>query len=180
MNYFYDTEFHEDGRTIDFISIGVVAEDGREFYAVSNEFDTRRVAKNDWLMENVMTSIEHQAFVVADRDGFPVVRDLYVTDPAAMSREQIALKLRLFLAEDRNPVLWAWYGAYDHVCLAQLFGRMIDLPEQIPMFTNDIRTLVKLAGNVRLPEQPPGVHNALQDARHNVVRYNFLMDLLKE
>ena len=37
--YFYDCEFIEDGRTIELISIGVVAEDGREFYAVSTEFD---------------------------------------------------------------------------------------------------------------------------------------------
>jgi hypothetical protein len=29
MKYYYDTEFIEDGRTIDLISIGIVAEDGR-------------------------------------------------------------------------------------------------------------------------------------------------------
>lgn len=33
MKYFLDTEFHEDGKTIDLISIGIVAEDGREYYA---------------------------------------------------------------------------------------------------------------------------------------------------
>ena len=36
---FYDTEFIDNGRIIDLISIGVVAEDGREFYAISTEFD---------------------------------------------------------------------------------------------------------------------------------------------
>ncbi|RZL78642.1 MAG: hypothetical protein EOP32_21370 [Rhodococcus sp. (in: high G+C Gram-positive bacteria)] len=30
MRYFYDCEFIEDGRTIDLVSIGVVAEDGRQ------------------------------------------------------------------------------------------------------------------------------------------------------
>ena len=30
MRYFYDTEFIDDGRTIDLISIGVAAEDGRD------------------------------------------------------------------------------------------------------------------------------------------------------
>src|SRR4051812_11038169 len=34
MKYFYDTEFLEDGQTIELISIGIVAEDGREYYAV--------------------------------------------------------------------------------------------------------------------------------------------------
>ena len=32
MKYWLDTEFIEDGKTIDLLSIGIVAEDGREFY----------------------------------------------------------------------------------------------------------------------------------------------------
>ena len=40
--YFYDCEFIEDGRTVDLVSIGVVDEHGREFYAVSTEFDDTR------------------------------------------------------------------------------------------------------------------------------------------
>lgn len=43
MKYFFDTEFHEDGRTIDLISIGIVAEDGREYYAINRECDFDRI-----------------------------------------------------------------------------------------------------------------------------------------
>ena len=39
LRYFYDCEFIEDGSTIELVSIGFVDEDGREFYAVSTEFD---------------------------------------------------------------------------------------------------------------------------------------------
>ena len=46
MRYFYDTEFIEDGSTIELVSIGIVAEDGREFYAVSTEFDASNA--NEW------------------------------------------------------------------------------------------------------------------------------------
>ena len=184
MKYFYDTEFKEDGKTIDLISIGMVAEDGREFYAVSNEFDTRRVAHDDWLMANVMSSIDHEEFIISDSEGFPMTRDIFVTDPAAMSRDEIARGIEDFIGTDNHAELWAWYCAYDHVCLAQLWGRMLDLPEKVPMHTNDIKTLLKEVERrngrvgVRLPKQPPGEHNALEDARHNVVRYNYLMELL--
>lgn len=178
MWYTYDCEFKEDGRTIDLISIGMVAEDGREFYAVSNEFDTRRVARDDWLMNNVMSSIEHEQWLVVDADGFPVVRDILVVDPAARSRDEIAQGIVDFIGTDNHAELWAWYGAYDHIALCQLFGKMLDLPDKVPMFTNDLKTLVKLAGNVRCPEQPAGNHNALEDAKFNVVRYNYLMDIL--
>jgi len=39
MKIFYDCEFIENGTTIDLISIGMVTSDGREYYAISEEFD---------------------------------------------------------------------------------------------------------------------------------------------
>ena len=50
MNYYYDTEFLEGTQkkwfgntkpTIDLISIGIVAEDGREYYAISKDFNLK-------------------------------------------------------------------------------------------------------------------------------------------
>jgi len=181
----FDTEFHEDGKTIDFISIGMVNMDtGDEYYAVSREFDTRRVAQNQWLMDNVMPSIAHEKFVVADFQGSPVVRDIYITDKNAKANHVIAYDIWDFIRSTNKPKtsdveLWAWYGAYDHVALAQLFGRMIDLPKGMPMFTNDIKTLHKQASYPAMPKQPEGLHNALEDARFNVVRYKFLTELIK-
>jgi hypothetical protein len=55
--YWYDTEFVEDGRTIDLVSIGIVAEDGRELYAVSSEFDQGKLLANPWLVANVWPSL---------------------------------------------------------------------------------------------------------------------------
>jgi hypothetical protein len=178
--FFYDTEFLEDGKTIDLISIGVVNYDsGETFYAVSDEFDTLRVAKHWWLMENVMSSIDHETFTVVEGEGFPIKRGFTVTDEAAMSREEIRDGILDFVTKDDSPAeLWAWYSAYDHVCLAQLFGRMIDLPPEIPMVTFDIKQLHKQAGYCDMPKQPEGKHNALADAQFNVVRYNYLMEVI--
>ncbi|HZD13589.1 MAG TPA: hypothetical protein VE196_00320, partial [Pseudonocardiaceae bacterium] len=55
MRYFYDTEFIDDGRTIELISIGVVAEDGREYYAVSTEFNPERAGS--WVRANVLPKL---------------------------------------------------------------------------------------------------------------------------
>lgn len=43
---------------------------------------------------------------------------------------------------------------------------MIDVPAPIPQFTNDVRSLAGWAGITKLPMQPTGIHDALQDARH--------------
>src|ERR1700722_11386002 len=55
VRYFYDTEFIDDGHTIELISIGVVAEDGREYYAVSTEFNPERAG--GWVRANVLPKL---------------------------------------------------------------------------------------------------------------------------
>lgn len=177
MKFFYDTEFKEDGKTIDLISIGIVAEDGREFYAVSDEFNTQRVAQDWWLMKNVISSIGHESYVDFDPITEKPFKNFILTDEAAMSREDIRKGIVEFVGKDR-PEFWAWFSAYDHVCLAQLFGKMIDLPDNFPYLTYDIKQemdMLKLTHD-DMPKQPQGKHNALEDARMNVVRYNFIRD----
>ncbi|MBO0838834.1 MAG: 3'-5' exoribonuclease, partial [Actinobacteria bacterium] len=55
MRFFYDCEFIEDGNTIDLVSIGMVDETGREFYAVSTEFDASRAI--NWVRRNVLAQL---------------------------------------------------------------------------------------------------------------------------
>lgn len=156
MRYFFDTEFLEDGVSIDLISIGIVAEDGREYYAVNANANWNRIVEDTWLMENVMPSIFGDL-----RDG------------KAKGKRIIADEVREFLLFDKNPELWAWYSAYDHVVLCQLWGKMIDLPDGIPMFTHDLRAMMSRGSASTLPKQEDGLHNALADARHLKVRYDF-------
>ena len=74
---------------------------------------------------------------------------------------------------DRVIELWAWYAAYDHVALAQLWGAMPALPREIPRFTKDLRQLWDDRGRPPLPEVS-GRHDALVDARHNLTRWAVL------
>lgn len=178
--FFYDTEFIEDGQTIDLVSIGMVAEDGRELYAVSREFDEHALLSNPWLVDNVWPSLPTKPCPPGHRcmsNGHGHLDDYH---PDVRPRAQIARMVRDFILgtdPDQLPhvELWAWYGAYDHVALAQLFGRMIDLPEGVPMWTNDLRQEAERLGVAdHMPEQPDGLHNALADAKHNLVRARFL------
>src|SRR6476469_7191403 len=181
MRYTYDFEFKEDGKTIDPISMGMVNMDtGAELYLVFNDFDTHKVAQDKWLMDNVMSSIEHVTHTSQNFLGEPVTMDLMVTDPKAVDKATGAIMVLEFVHGYSNIEWWNWYGAYDHVALCQLFGRMIDLPKGLPMYSNDIKQLHKLARWAAMPKQPEGLHNALEDARFNVVRYNYLWDLLAE
>ena len=66
--------------------------------------------------------------------------------------------------------LWAWFGAYDHVALCQLWGAMPALPRPIPRFTRELRQRWDDLGQPALPPKPTGTHDALVDARYNLVR----------
>ena len=50
--FFYDTEFIEKQGSIDLISIGVVGDDGSEFYAINADCDLDKA--NDCVKENVI------------------------------------------------------------------------------------------------------------------------------
>lgn len=176
--FFYDTEFIDDGHTIDLISIGIVREDGREYYAVSYEFDIGKLHANKWLLDNVWPHLP-----LVDRYGGRYLGRLDLDHPDVKSRMRIVDEAYQFLVTDdvdESPAeLWAWYATYDHVCLAQLWGSMINLPSGIPMYTRDLKQeadrLEEVLGrDIGLPNQPDGEHNALADARHNLVRARYL------
>jgi hypothetical protein len=147
MRFWFDTEFIEDGKTIDLISIGIVGEDGREFYAELAECDHSRASQ--WVKDNVIVHLEGGQKV--------------------WTRKDLAEYLVAFVGE--TPEFWAYYADYDWVALCQLFGTMMDLPKGWPMFCRDLK---QLAGDTPLPEQGKGEHHALADARWTKAAWEFV------
>lgn len=187
MRCWYDTEFLEDGKTIELISIGMVAEDGREMYAVSEDIAATplhdRICRHPWLMENVVphlplsngTTGTEKTHGRLSGPGFRGFFNLDMTSNEVMPRRMIRNAVHAFIRATPDVELWAWYGAYDHVALAQLWGPMISLPAGIPMWTNDLRQEVHRLGNPQMPEQPSGLHNALADAHHVRAMHDHLL-----
>ncbi|MDX6268691.1 MAG: hypothetical protein QOD70_3431 [Frankiales bacterium] len=152
MRFFIDLEFGDTASVVTLVSVAAVAEDGREYYAVSSDFDP--LAVHPWVAENVLPQLP------------PVAQ--------WKPRRQIATELEEFFGDD--PVWWAWYGAYDHVALCQLWGDMPSLPRQLPRFMLDVRQLWEHLGRPPLPVQEDGLHDALMDARHVKVKYEALAE----
>lgn len=160
MNRWYlDTEFLEDGKTIDLISIALVSESGGvEYYAGNNDCDWNRAQADTWLAEHVVPHIsEHNV-----PPGFWRTR-------ARIGAELLALfGIVRGSALHGQPEIWADFASYDWVALCQIWGRMIDLPSGMPMFCMDLMQDLRQRGIHRseLPKQDPKTeHNALEDAR---------------
>lgn len=156
MRFWLDTEFIERPCTIDLISIGIVSEDGREFYAESADVDWS--AADSWIHENVVPHLTGNTW----------------------PREDIADELLEWVRStkpDETPEFWGYYCDYDWVVFCWLFGRMVDLPKGFPMFCRDVKQLAVDLGNPRLPKQEGNEHNALADARWTRAAWEFLQEM---
>ena len=137
MRVFFDTEFIEDGRTIDLISIGMARQDGRTYYAEVGETDLSRASP--WVRENVLPRL---------------------TGPRK-PRAVIAQEIVEFCGG--APEFWAFYASYDWVALCQLFGTMMDRPAGWPAHVMDLRQALNDEDGPPIPEAAEP-HNALTDA----------------
>lgn len=142
MRVWFDTEFIDDGRTIDLISIGMIRDDGLAYYAQNKATDLNKAG--DWVKTNVFPHLD--------------------TGPQAWIRpRQIAREIVQFAGDD--PEWWAYFGAYDWVALCQLYGPMVELPPHWPQFYNEVRTLPCFDAAMAHKKAGPTAHNALADAR---------------
>jgi hypothetical protein len=155
--WFLDTEFNEDGRTIDLISLAIVAEAGVGREWVSSEFDEPRC--NDFVKANVLPHLPP-----------PEQR---------VPRKQIAEELKaLVLGGGDKPELWAYFADYDWVALCQLYGPMVALPKGFPYWCRDLKQLMADRGVSKgeLPEQTGAEHSALNDATWVRDAYVYIRD----
>lgn len=176
MKIWYDTEFLDDGKIIDLISIGIVRDDNAEYYAVNANADWQAVAKHYWLCENV---VPHLPLTVCGTLPNPITKasvgapvgywfQLDMASTLVKPKWVIASEVREFITAVPKPELWGWYPAFDHVVLAQLWGPMIGIPNGIPKRTGDLRQEHVRLGKPSLPSQDPATeHHALHDARYN-------------
>lgn len=148
MKVWFDTEFIDDGKTIDLLSVGMIREDGATYYAEPAEADRSRA--DEWVAANVLP---------------------YLNGPVK-PRAQIAQEIIEFAGE--APEFWAYYADYDWVVLCQLYGRMVDLPKGWPMFCRDVQQVRAEKGVEELPKMTGTEHNALDDAVWTKAAHKYL------
>lgn len=153
MRIFFDCEFLDDGCEIHLLSIGLVREDGKEYYAEIEEAPWDEAAQVTWLAENVIATL---------------------TGPKK-PRKQVAHEIEEFVGT--YPEFWAYFAAWDWVSLVRLCsatGLLLDTPPSWPHYCNDIKQLHVSLGRPPLPSQTSTKHNALDDAKWNKLSYEVL------
>jgi hypothetical protein len=214
MKYFIDTEFIEGFQKplfgkrrhfIDLISIGIVCEDGREYYAISKDFNVKDA--DQWVKDNVISKLPAREVTFYDSPRMKAESLLY------KSNRQIKQDLYNFFgykpewtdygsdifSNDSDIQIYGYYADYDWVLFCSLFGRMIDLPKGFPMYCRDLKQIYdeteakikyfgfskdsgRIGSSLTLKNQydfpyQSNEHNALDDAKWNFELYKFLKKL---
>ncbi|MGB3491710.1 MAG: 3'-5' exoribonuclease [Elainellaceae cyanobacterium] len=164
MKIFFDTEFTGLHQHTTLISIGLISESDRTFYAEFNDYDRSQL--NNWLREYVMPHLRFRAVHTAT----PELNFEHHEMKAAQS--VIVAALSKWIAQFDAVEMWADCPAYDWVLFGSLFGGALNMPEHIFSNAFDVATLLKISGIAPDTDRKAfagmsdmSLHNALDDAK---------------
>ena len=165
MRFFIDCEFNaEIGPQIELISIGIAAEDGRNYYAVSSEFDPDKCS--DWVKKHVFPKLGPEEFVTNIIPAFPSIPKTLIE----MRRE-----IKEFVGT-KQAQFWGFYAAWDWLLLGQhIMEGMLSLPANWRHLCMDVKQWQIQSGAPEFPPLPnTEAHNALNDAIWTRDYYKYL------
>lgn len=168
MRIFFDMEFTGLHQNTTPISLGMVAEDGHEFYAEFVDYDHAQV--DEWISEHVISHLNRQQGAAND--------DLVKSSNTGMrweyygTRAGVAVHLRDWLSHYDTVEIWSDVLAYDWVLFCDLFGGAFGIPSNIFYIPFDLATLflVKhvhpdVSREIFAGESLEYQHHALHDAK---------------
>ena len=149
MKYFFDTEYAFNteswNRGPHLISIGIVAEDGREYYAVNHKGP---YYANEFVRSQVL----------------PHLGEPWKTE------DEIKKEVQDFIGDD-VPEFWCYFGAFDYVLLSQLMGGFEQWPQKWPYLAYDLRQWLDAKDLQGVSQEGDMTHHALDDARWIAATY---------
>lgn len=140
MNMYMDTEFTGLHKNTTLISLALVYEDGRYFYAEFTDYAKDQV--DEWLHNNIIQNLK-----------FPEKNVIYnELDNGSIEVKDCSIVIKSILLvwlkslKDKKIIFWSDCLHYDWVLFCDLFGGALDIPESIYYIPFDICVLFKLAG----------------------------------
>lgn len=164
MKIFFDTEFTGLHKNTTLISIGLISEDGKSFYAELTDYNPEQC--NEWIKNNVINNLYLQ-HIYHESDCLKKIKELtangYIISENPNIPETNALCQYDYFKPEKNGNMIAvgqgyWVGIaleewfkqfddvelisdvchYDMVLLIDLFGSAFDLPETVGASCHDI------------------------------------------
>lgn len=189
---------------IDLISIAIVCEDGKEYYAISNEFNPKDA--DQWVKDNVISKLPKKNVTWNPQGGespsmlragslyksneaiaYDILAFVYpgIAKSFVLAQSEFLHRSKEYGWNAEQPVFYGYFADYDWVLFCSLFGRMIDLPKGFPMYCRDLKQRFDEEFNDTIKKHPrypvqKDEHNALADAKWNRDLHAFMESYLDE
>lgn len=135
MKVYFDCEYTGLHQNTTLISIGLVDDLGRQFYAELDDFDLSQV--DDWIKENVTNHLWIQN---PEKETSSDENLTYCCD----NKEGVATELRKWLSKYDTVEMWGDVLAYDWVLFCELFGGAFHIPENVFYIPVDLSTILTI------------------------------------
>ena len=166
MKVFYDSEFTGLHQNTTLISMGMVSEDDKWFYAEFTDYDETQV--DSWVQENVINNL-----VLPDQEleDFGVVFSEVTKNYSIVKGPSVIIRYELedWLSQFDKIEIWSDCYAYDWVLLCQLWEGALNIPKNIYYIPFDLSTLMKIKGvDPDISREEFGGHiSSVQCSKHN-------------
>ncbi len=176
IRIFLDTEFTGLQQETTLISLALVTENGKEFYAEFTDYNKNQVS--DWILNNVIANL-----FLTEKNQNRNLEKIYIKGNTHEIKSALLIWLNQFpVIKDKddniipNIEIWADVPHYDWVLFCELFGGALNIPKQIHYICRDLATFletknidiskprIELIDKNKLPENL-NRHNALFDAK---------------
>lgn len=186
VKIFFDEEFTGLHKGTTLISIGLISETGKTFYAEFNDYAKDQI--DEWLQKNVIDNLKfnHVDDLTPKAASFnmPGIQDYSLKSDTAT----IAKHLKMWLEQFGDVEMWSDCLAYDWVLFNHIFGHAFDIPKNVYYIPFDICTMFKLLGidpdisreKFANYEDSTEKHNALHDAKVIKLCYEKMQEMLTE
>ena len=164
MQICFDCEFTGLHKDTTLISIGFVAEDGKELYCELTDYDINQV--DNWVADNVIENLMFNDFETVSETVGSIT---FVKDNTA----KVQAVLASWLSKYSKVEIWSDCHHYDIVLLHNIFGGAFKMPHNVYYIPFDISTVFKVYGidpdisrEAFIDKPIEGTkHNSLYDAR---------------
>lgn len=179
---FFDTEFTGLHQNTTLISIGLISECGKTFYAELTDYDKTQI--DEWLQNNVIDNLLLQKY----EEGFyePGSNVNFAQWNVKGNTEYIKYNLEKWLSKFENIEIWSDCLSYDWVLFNQIFGHAFNIPKNVYYIPFDLSSLLKIYGydpdlsRKEFSGSDELNHNALSDAKMIKACFDKVMQIQKE
>ena len=129
---FFDTEFSGLHQKTSLISIGLISECGRTFYAEFTDYDKSQI--DEWIQQNVIDNL----YLTPQENNANLKQWTLLGD-----KKVIKEALTMWLSQFDSVEIWSDCLSYDWVLFNDIFGHAFNIPKNVYYIPFDICTLCK-------------------------------------